>query len=281
MTDRAFIKGIKQKIPVFIVSLNSAKERRVSIGSHLASLEVEYEFVDAVRGSALSAEYKTEVNPDRNMLQSALGCYLSHMSVYDRIIENGIPVALILEDDTILHYSVKAILDNDLSFLDFDYCFLGCDDCGDDGYVYYDSGGAINLTRIHKVYPLSSGPYCLNAYLITLEGAKKRRACAFPVKAPIDHYNFLPYRPKFIATVPMLAFVSEHSAFDSMSSQGWNAFQAITRKYWWYYPVRDFLKLNYFRKRFALKHARLPYVGLWRSFQSGLRIVRSCRYANK
>jgi glycosyl transferase, family 25 len=267
-----------QNVPVYVVSLKSATERRALIQEHLQNLGIAYELIDAVKGDSLDTAYRKVVNPTGNMSPGALGCYISHISIYKRIIENHIPVALILEDDTVLHYSVKALVDDGCQSLDFDYCFLGSEDIGDEGYVFYDSKKPVNLSSQHEAYFLSSGPYCLNAYLITLEGAKKRMSCAFPAHAPIDLYHFLPYRPRFMAIIPMLAFVNELSAVESMSSMAWSGLIKRARKYWWYYPLRDIVKLKAFKKLHALRTAKLPRSGRWRPFESAFKVVPQKRY---
>jgi GR25 family glycosyltransferase involved in LPS biosynthesis len=231
-----------QNVPVYIVSLKGATERRALIHEHLRGLGIDYEFIDAVRGDALDPTYRKEV-------------------------------ALILEDDTVLHYSVKALVDSGCQSLDFDYCLLGSDDIGDEGYVFYDSGKPVSLSSQHEAYFLSSGPFCLNAYLITLEGAKKRMSCAFPARTPIDHYHFLPYRPRFMAVIPMLAHVNEQSAVKSMSSVNWSGFEKSARKYWWYYPLRDIVKLKALKKLLALRTTKFPSPGRWRSFESAFKVV--------
>ena len=268
-----------QSIPVFIVSLKEATERRVILREHLQGLEIDFEFIEATRGSALDHAYRKVINPAANMSPQALGCYLSHINIYERILRENIPVALILEDDTVLHYSVKTLLDWGCQTLNFDYCFLLTEDHGDEGYVFYNTENSVDLTSEHKGYQLSTGPYCLNAYLITLQGAKNRMSCAFPARAPIDHYHYLPFRPRFFAIFPTLAYMNEQSAVDSMTSMNWSGLQKIARKYWWYYPLRDVVKFRALKKLLAMWQVKLPNHGRWRSFESGVKVVPPKRYA--
>lgn len=268
-----------EKIPVYVISLESARERRALMTEHLRDLGIDYELIDAVKGSSLDSNYRQSLNPNGNMSHGELGCYLSHIRIYERMIEQKISVALVLEDDTVMHHSVKVLIESGCQSLDFDYCFLGSEDRGDEGYVFYDSEASVKLTGQHSAYLLSSGPYCTNAYLITLDGAKKRMACAFPARTAIDHYRFLPYRPRFRAIVPMLAFVNEQSAEGALSSVSWNGLQKRLRAYWWFYALRDLLKLKGPRKLFCLFRTKFPHPGRWQSFESGLRVVRRSRIA--
>jgi len=266
-----------QVVPVFVVSLKSAIDRRATLKSHLDSLGIQFEWFDAIRGDELSPPYRQEVNPAGNMSSGQLGCYLSHVHIYERIIAQALPVALILEDDTVLHPSVTTLLQTGCQQLDFDYCFLGSDDRGDAGFVFYDAATPIPLSEPHVAYPLSTGPFCTHAYCITLEGAKKRVACAYPARSAIDHYHHLPYTPRMMAVVPMLAFVNELSAVQSMSSLNWNGLQTMARRRWWYYPLRDVLKLKAFKKWLALRHAKPPHPGQWRTLESAFKVVPNHR----
>ena len=262
-----------QKIPVYVISLENARERRALIKAHLDGLNIEYELSDAVEGIKLNQDYREKVNPTKNMSPGALGCYLSHIRVYEQIVATQTPVALILEDDTVLSYRVKAVLDNGCQNLDFDYCFLGSADYGDEGFVFYDADSALELGSGLKAYLLSSGPYCTNAYLITLQGAKKRVACAMPARTAIDHYHFLPYRPRFRAIVPMVAFLNGQTAIKSLASETWTIGQKQFHQLWWFYPLRDLVKIKGLRKSLSLKRGKFTSAGNWRSFSSAHRVV--------
>lgn len=260
-------------LPVFVISLKGAVKRRALIKKHLEALGIHHEIIDAVQGDTLTPEYIKEINPTGNMSQGQIGCYLSHIHLFERIVAQNIPVALILEDDTVLHPDVKPLVEHSCDYLDFDYCFLGSDDAGDAGFVFYDAEAPAPIGSHHRTYPLSSGPFCTHAYLITHEGAKKRLECAYPARSAIDHYQGLPYKPRLLAVIPMLAFVNELSAELSMSSLNWSGLQKKARKHWWYYPLRDFLKLKALRKWLAHRQCQFPHPGRWRSFSSAFRVV--------
>lgn len=266
-----------QNIPVFVVSLADAFERRAVMTKQLADLGIEFEFVEAVRGNALHPDERRRLNPAGNMSGGALGCYMSHVGIYERMRARSIPVALVLEDDAMLHVSVRLLVERGLRTLDFEYCFLGNEDRGDEGYVYYERGSTTQLTDRHECYRLSSGPYCTHAYLVTLRGAERRLECAFPARTAIDHYHYLPYKPDFRAVVPMIAFVNEQSAIGSMSSISWSNMQSSMRLHWWYYPLRDFVKLKSVRKMLARRRAVFESPGDWRTLESGVRVVRQAR----
>jgi glycosyl transferase family 25 len=266
-----------QALPVYVISLKSATDRQALVAAHLGALDIPYELCEAVRGDALEPQRRHEINPAGNMSPAQIGCYVSHIQIYERMVQEGIPVALILEDDAVLHPLVSGLVRGGCQTLDFDYCFLGCDDAGDSGYVYFDSSRAVTLSSHLQAYPVTSGPYCLHAYLITLDGARKRLSCAYPARSAIDHYQYLPYQPRLLAVMPLLAFVSELSAVRSMSSFNMSALQSVARQYWWYYPLRDALKFKFFRKLRARWSAVFPWPGRWESFDSSLKVVRKSK----
>lgn len=264
---------VMQKIPVFVISRVSARERRASIQRQFDALGIDFEFVDGVEGAAITAQRLCELNPRRNLSPSAVGCYLSHIEAYRRIVDRRLAVALVLEDDTRLHRAVKPLLESGLASLDFDYCFLCPDDIGDHGFVYYDAHSRIPLSDTRSSFRLSSGPYCLNAAFITQEGALKRLAQALPIRFAVDNYSFLPYRPRFRGIFPPLAFMSEHHALDSMSAQQWTPSEKRIHRYPIFYAVRDLLKLKWLKKQIALRKVKAGDPGAWVAYRSAVRVV--------
>lgn len=90
---------------VFVINLARSPERRASMEQQLSLLNLDYEIVEAVDGSQLSY---TDIMKETRPLNYALscgevGCALSHINIYRRIAAEGIPLALILEDDALLN----------------------------------------------------------------------------------------------------------------------------------------------------------------------------------
>lgn len=96
---------------IYIVSLKSDIEKRKNIGAILDGLDINFEFVDAVYGKELSEDYLDLVRGkstgkiiDRGYaaIPGEIGCTLSHLKIYQKILANDIDWACILEDDAIL-----------------------------------------------------------------------------------------------------------------------------------------------------------------------------------
>lgn len=78
---------------------------------------IPFEFIKAVDGSTLTDEYLAKVcdfeelaKQPHLMHRGAQGCLLSHYSIYQKIIAEDLPYALVLEDDVEIQPNFKAIL---------------------------------------------------------------------------------------------------------------------------------------------------------------------------
>ena len=102
--------GATDSPPVFVISLERASDRRATIRRHLDATGASYEIINAVDGRALDlTQLADRLNPEkyrikygRKFTPGEIGCYLSHYNLWQRIVEQGIDCAVILEDDTVL-----------------------------------------------------------------------------------------------------------------------------------------------------------------------------------
>jgi glycosyl transferase family 25 len=109
-------------IQIYIVSLISSIVRRDKIASRLFDLGIKnYLFFDAIKAD--SRFEHSELN------QGEIGCALSHLDIYKRIIHNNIPYLFILEDDINIDNELYRIIENTETFLkeniDVDIVMLG------------------------------------------------------------------------------------------------------------------------------------------------------------
>ena len=100
-------------------------------------------------------------------------------------------------------------------------------------------------------------------------------ACGLPARTAIDHYHFLPYRPRFRAIVPMLAFLSEQHIVGSDVFPPLDGHRAqVTALLVILYPLRELSKLQSVRTVMARRASTLPDHGDWRPLPSAMRVVR-------
>ena len=93
--------------PIYVISLKRATQRRAASQCALDAMGVSFAFFDAVDGALLSeaevaAAYDAEGNArqyKRPLSLPEIGCYLSHHALWQRIVDEKLDGAVILEDD--------------------------------------------------------------------------------------------------------------------------------------------------------------------------------------
>ena len=113
--------------PIFVISLARAEGRRERMRARLNKLGADYEIVDAVDGATLNpGDYgdnrlrqdKFRRKWGRDMMDGEIGCYLSHYRLWQRMVAEKIPSALVLEDDADWDEDLLAVAD-DIDNLDW------------------------------------------------------------------------------------------------------------------------------------------------------------------
>lgn len=241
-----------QRVPVFVLSLARSVERRDRVKRHLDRIGLSFEFVDGVDGRAMSQAERRQVCTNDDLPPGHVGCCLSHFSTLQRIVDEDIPVALILEDDIVLDRKVMPILEQK-SFPPFDFCFLGSEDRGTSEDIFYDADTRVDLAPGYPAARLSGPPYGSSSYLVSKAGAAKRLEEAIPIREAIDCYTTLEREYEFWSLVrPRVAWLSPVSLASTIVSPTvltrWDLF---LRHHKWFFPVRDALKLRALRKRAA------------------------------
>ena len=98
--------------PIYVINLKRTPERKLHIQRELDALNLSYQFVEAIDKHDLHrSDYRRtlarQLNIDENIITfiyknrciGAVACALSHIKVYNLMIEKNISVACILEDD--------------------------------------------------------------------------------------------------------------------------------------------------------------------------------------
>lgn len=99
----------------FIINLERQSLKKANIEKICQRLELNYQFIKAIDGYQLSDDYIRSISndyPKNYLTKGEIGCALSHISVYKEIIDNNLPYALILEDDSVLKTEVPKFLNS-------------------------------------------------------------------------------------------------------------------------------------------------------------------------
>lgn len=174
-----------QDIPVFIINLPKSIDRKAFMKAQCESIGISPIFIDAVYGKNLSnlevAKYCDQITAKklfgRELILGEIGCALSHKKIYQRIVDENIPYAIILEDDAVikegLNEVVKSILDSEVNW---DLVLLGHNKGFEKGQEF-DSiksyWGNVELSKNFALGRVVKGGLGAFGYIISRDGAHK------------------------------------------------------------------------------------------------------------
>lgn len=182
--------------PAFVINLERDSERRDYMRTQLSTLGITAEFVPAVDGRKMDASgWKTY---DRNktlriygveMMATEIGCYLSHFNIYERMIRENIPVALIMEDDIVCTPSLPTIIEDLIAGPNPEWLVVRFE--SQRGRVREPKkpefkGISVKKLRGGELYRLGTHVLGFGAYLIRKEGAQRMLEYGNPIFMPVD-----------------------------------------------------------------------------------------------
>lgn len=175
---------------VYVVHVRSNKERERHMINELGAKDISFEFMNdgdipdltqALLDEYLSGEMSNKIGPEQS-------CAIKHLKIYERMIENNVARALILEDDVFLSdgfvEAANQVIQEWSQIEDANHALINLE------------ASALNLVpnkeRVEGkfIYSAKSGR-CAGAYLMSLELAKsiieevKKNGC----HQPIDWYH--------------------------------------------------------------------------------------------
>lgn len=171
----------------FLINLDKNPDRLAFMDDRLKRLNIGYERIPAVYGKSLSLEerhkqfrkFRSFFAIGRKLSDGEIGCALSHLSVYRKMIAAEIPVALILEDDV----AVDAGIIDVCSFLEKTL---------DPSRKQVAVLSAWNAESVNDGKPSLNriGSFgCTDGYVITLAAAKEVIKLNYPVITVADSWR--------------------------------------------------------------------------------------------
>tara|TARA_B100001094_G_scaffold329815_1_gene393456 strand:- start:10273 stop:11067 length:795 start_codon:yes stop_codon:yes gene_type:complete len=178
--------------PVFVINLDTSQKRLVRFQQEANRVNLEFERISAVAGSTLSKKEIENIYPStqirkhfRQALNAGeLGCFLSHIKCWQKVVDDKLDYAMILEDDIGIHPDTQRFAtEAGRHCQHWDLIQLNNRDTQD--------------TKIHDTlrilddYALTlQTKFSIGAvgYLVSYAGAQKLLQNAFPIKYPVDHY---------------------------------------------------------------------------------------------
>lgn len=187
-------------IPVFVISLARAPDRRAAIRARLEALGVPFVLFEAVDGHAMSEEEATRLAPRRHRLtrrmplsRTEVAITASHLGVLRRVAEEQLPFACVLEDDAKPDASFPEFLDAGwlAGVAPFDLLKLSSTGLTGSDMRVLPLGSHAGRTLCAPLHPL----YGAAAYIVSLAGAKRNLARASAMAESADVFLFRHPRP--------------------------------------------------------------------------------------
>jgi glycosyl transferase, family 25 len=180
--------------PFWVISLEAAHNRREFVAQGFANVGLGFEKIDAIDGTQLTDEdrhrysrWRSLFHVGRGLTAGEVGCALSHLEAYRRMVETEIPELVILEDDVQPTRDLLALLGaadsfpSDADVVNFDPLFR--------------SGGPTPvgfplLDGKYRVCRYRRNPYGAACYRIQLGAARKLLDVGYPVRMTADDLIF-------------------------------------------------------------------------------------------
>jgi len=179
-------------IIVYVISLESSRERRAAMRLQLDSLGIPFRFFDAVDGRKMSAEALMAAAPRGGtdygglLLPGEIGCALSHLAVMREIAEGEHDYAAVIEDDVFVVPEAREFFDEQLlrTLPPFDILQLGATTKRPQFTLDLGRVGAYRICTLPRWHKYMYG-------LIYTRGAARSIAASITdITAPIDNMVF-------------------------------------------------------------------------------------------
>lgn len=272
---------MNQAVPIYVLSLVTAPERRAAMARHLGGMGLAHELIDGVDGRLMAEEERASLlKPGVTLRAGEVGCYLSHAKAWRRIADGPAQMGLVLEDDARLAESIVPLLREGLRPCDFDYLFLDVDDHNYATLIAYDAATRCDIGHGHQSYALSGGGEGAHAYVITREEARRRLEHGFPIPHAADVYDILAYPIRFRALINRKGAYLSGDSLASLTSARDDRVDGVSfkrlRRWELFYWLRDTLNgRNRRMKRdieALIRAGGLPPGKDWRAMPSGRRL---------
>ncbi|MDR2458749.1 MAG: glycosyltransferase family 25 protein [Holosporales bacterium] len=189
--ERKYLEAGDGSVHAYLINLDKSKDRLAEITPKLQTLCINYTRIPGVYGKDLSLEEKDRLVSRRRYLRfmhgrigdGTVGCYLSHIKVWESFLESNCSYAVVFEDDAdFVPGDLKRIVDALIKHKDrwdivtFDYLHYGHPMKTLD--LHEDSSLVRFRTRVGNT----------GCYLINRRAASRLLRKSLPIMMPIDHY---------------------------------------------------------------------------------------------
>lgn len=102
-------EALAPRLPILVINLDRAGDRMAEIARNAAESGLSIERISGLDGKAVPPAQWVDVDEalfarrtGRGLLPGEYGCYRSHLAALSRMVESGVPAAIIVEDDIVM-----------------------------------------------------------------------------------------------------------------------------------------------------------------------------------
>lgn len=173
----------------YVINLARSLDRRKHITAELKKTGLDYEIVTAVDGQELNLNDTATIDPvflQISLTAGSAAARLSHLSVYKRIIADGLDKALILEDDVILPADLASLVESVAEHLSGAEVALLSVDSPDACKLSVEGSIALPSERLLALPVDVRQPRSGGAYVITREACERMVKGSLPIRVQAD-----------------------------------------------------------------------------------------------
>jgi glycosyl transferase family 25 len=175
---------------IFLINLDRSVERLAHMQEQFGRLGVVVERVPGVEGLNIPSWMRSEFKGPHLLSAGEVGCYASHLVVAQKIVAEGLPYAVVLEDDAVLDDDFQASCADAIEHApeDWDLIHLSAAPTLKRAMV-----AIADLSNTHRtLVRYLKFPWTATAYIVSNRGARKCLA-PLPRVCPIDWANSHPW----------------------------------------------------------------------------------------
>jgi len=189
-------------LQVFVISLERSAERRKRVSEQLNKTRIQWQFLNAVDGYALSRmpdsykKIKVNILQGYQLTPGEIGCFLSHIKAWELCVVND-AITLVFEDDFLVGEKLEAVI-GDLLTISPNWSLVRLSGINQTNHQTLMKRPGYELVK-------NSGEPCgTAAYMLHPAAAKTLLKNAVDIYEPVDHYleHYTKHGIHFLAAKP-------------------------------------------------------------------------------
>lgn len=188
-------------IPAVVINLARSRDRRAHMDQRLKGRHLDYHFFEAVDGHNLTPDEQALYDKQaalawmrRPLLKEEIGCAISHLRVYEWMLQQRMDRLLVMEDDITFKEDFFTALRKWDAWVPRDWDMINFATTANHPFSFLDYFAHRTGPKLHPlpILPAYTLTYCINAhrgaycYVLTRAAAERLLSIAYPVRMVAD-----------------------------------------------------------------------------------------------